>query len=80
MNDGYEEILVKRQKTPRDTLLKGLIIGAIAVLLAAGVFLFPGSACSPASAAIRFSRRHRRTYARSRRTPSFAGWSGDRCT
>ena len=40
MNDGYEEILVKRRKTSRDTLLKGLIIGVIAVLLAAGVFLF----------------------------------------
>ena len=40
MNDGYEEILVKRQKTPKDTLLKGLMIGVVAVLIAGGIFLF----------------------------------------
>ena len=40
MNDGYEEILVKRQKTPKDTLVKGLVIGVVAVLLAGGIFFF----------------------------------------
>jgi hypothetical protein len=40
MNDGYEEILVKRQKTSRDTLLKCCVIGVTALLLAAGIFLF----------------------------------------
>lgn len=40
MNDGYEEILVKRQKTPKDIIIRGLIIGVIAVLIVAGVLLF----------------------------------------
>ena len=40
MNYGYEEILVKRQKTPKDTLVKGLVIGVVAVLLAGGIFFF----------------------------------------
>lgn len=40
MNDGYEEILVKRSKTAADTLVRGLIIGVTAVLLAVGIFLF----------------------------------------
>ena len=40
MNDGYQEILVKRQKTAKDTLLRGLVIGVIAVLIAGGIFLF----------------------------------------
>lgn len=40
MNDGYEEILVKRQKTPKDTIIKGLVIGVVAVLIVAGVLLF----------------------------------------
>ena len=40
MNDGYEEILVKRQKMAKDTVLKGLMIGVIAVLIAGGIFLF----------------------------------------
>lgn len=40
MNDGYEEILVKRQKTPKDTLLKACVIGVTAILIAAGIFLF----------------------------------------
>lgn len=40
MNDGYEEILVKRGKTPKDTILKAVIIGVTAVLVAAGIFFF----------------------------------------
>ena len=40
MNDGYEEILVKRQKTPKDTIIKGLVIGVVAVLIVACVLLF----------------------------------------
>lgn len=40
MNDGYEEILVKRKNTPKDTILKGLTIGLIALLIGAGIFLF----------------------------------------
>jgi hypothetical protein len=40
MNDGYEEILVKRGKTPKDTMLKGLTFGVIAVLIAAGILFF----------------------------------------
>ena len=40
MNDGYEEILVKRGKTPKDTILKVLTIGLVALLVAAGIFLF----------------------------------------
>lgn len=40
MNDGYEEILVKRGKRPGETVLKAVIIAAIAVLIAGGLFLF----------------------------------------
>ena len=40
MNDGYEEILVKRGKTTRDTILKGLTIGVTVLFIAAGIFLF----------------------------------------
>lgn len=40
MNDGYEEILVKREKTPRDVIVKALVIGVTALLIAAGLFLF----------------------------------------
>ena len=38
MNDGYEEILVKRPNTPKDNLLKGLTVGVIVLFAAAGIF------------------------------------------
>ncbi len=37
MNDGYEEILVKRGKKPMDALLKGMTISAIVILVALGI-------------------------------------------
>ena len=40
MNDGYEEILVKRGRTPQDTILRGVTIGVTVLLIAAGIFLF----------------------------------------
>ena len=40
MNDGYEEILVKRPNTPKDNLLKGLTVGVIVLFVAAGIFFF----------------------------------------
>lgn len=42
MNDGYEEILVKRQASGKDTLLKVLVIALAVVPVAAGIiFVFP---------------------------------------
>ena len=40
MNDGYEEILVKRQKTPRDTVVKALLIGVVGALIVVGILFF----------------------------------------
>ena len=38
MNDGYEEILVKRGRTAGSTIMKAAIIGITAVLIAVGIF------------------------------------------
>ncbi len=40
MNDGYEEILVKREKSPMQSFLKGAIISLCVVLVLVGVFFF----------------------------------------
>ena len=40
MNEGYEEILVKKGKTPTDTILKALAIGVTSFLIIAGILLF----------------------------------------
>ncbi len=37
MNDGYEEILVKKQPTAKDALLKGLVLALVVVPIAAGI-------------------------------------------
>lgn len=40
MNDGYEEILVKRGKNPKDSFMKGMIISVVVILAAVGVLFF----------------------------------------
>ena len=37
MNEGYEEILVEKGKTPTDTILKALAIGVTSFLIIAGI-------------------------------------------
>lgn len=40
MNDGYEEILVKRGRSAKDSFLKGMVISVAAILIVIGVFFF----------------------------------------
>ncbi len=40
MNDGYEEILVKRGKTPSQAFLKAVVISLVAALIGVGILFF----------------------------------------
>ncbi len=40
MNDGYEEILVKKGKNAKDSFLKGMVYSVVGVLAAVGIFFF----------------------------------------
>ncbi len=40
MNDGYEEILVKKGRSAKDSFLKGMVISVVVILAVVGILFF----------------------------------------